>query len=74
MRHRFYALALVALGLLADAVFMSARAENARRGARATGTVATMTSCLRQSATPSYGVIRVGGGSFLPAACREIRR
>jgi hypothetical protein len=74
MRHRLYAIALVALGLLADAVFMSARAENARRGARSAGTVATLTSCLRQSATPSYGVIRVGGGSFLPAMCGEIGR
>ena len=72
MRYRFYALTLVALGLLADAVFTSARAESARRGEGAAGTVATLTSCLRQSATPNYGVIRVRGGSFLPSVCREI--
>jgi hypothetical protein len=72
MRYRLFALALVALGLLADAGFTSARAES--RSGRAVGTVSALTSCLRQSATPSYGVIRVGGGSFLPAVCREIRR
>jgi hypothetical protein len=72
MRHRFFALALVALGLLADAVFTSVRAES--RAGGGAGTVSTLTSCLRQSATPSYGVIRVGGGSFFPAVCREVRR
>lgn len=74
MRYRIFALALVALGLFADAVFTSARADSARRAERTAGMVSTVASCLRQSATPSYGVIRVGGGSFFPAVCRETRR
>ncbi len=73
MRYRIFALALVALGLFADAVFTSARADSARRAERTAGMVSTVASCLRQSATPSYGVIHVGGGSFFPTVCREAR-
>lgn len=67
MRHRLYAIALVALGLLADAVFSSAHARNRTEPQAAASAVV---SCLRQSASSSYSNVRLAAPSRLPHVCR----
>lgn len=69
MRYRLYALALVALGLLADAVFSSAHARN-RTDPQVTASA--VASCLRLSASSSYANVRLSTYSRLPYVCRQV--
>lgn len=67
MRHRLYAIALVALGLLADAVFMSAQAKGR---ADPVATASAVVSCLQRSASSSYANVRIPRVAILPYICR----
>lgn len=67
MRYRLFAIALVAIGLLADAMFSSAQA----RGRTDPQTTASaVVSCLQRSASSSYANVRFSHRSFLPSVCR----